>query len=272
MEPPKLMADTIPDLINQLADPKTRKAAKESLLKMGGSAVEPLIAALESADKNVRITLMSTLADTKDMRAVEPLRKLTHDSDVQTCGWAMRVLIGLNPPDMVDDMKRVALDRIDGGNRSIILRALGKMGRRDDAVYIVERMIADNYPMLEIAVNDLATFADPSMYDLFMGLLKHESHFVVSSAMAGLKAMPDDQVIDAFIALLQDKDPTTRARAATKLAEIGAKRALPAIKPLLNDHTEVKMGADMGEKPHTVSTFAKEAVKKLQPRFPWFGR
>lgn len=259
----------INDLINQLSDAKTSRAAHEALLKMGSSAVEPLIAAVE---KDKRINLMSTLAEFKDMRAIEPLHKLTFDPDMKTRGWAMRCLIDLDAARVVEDMKRVALDRFDSGDRSVILRRMGKMGMRAEAVKIVEHMIAENYPNLEIAVNDLASFADPSMYDLFMRMLKSDSFFVLSSAMGGLKAIPDERVIDAFIALLSHPLPEIRASAATKLSEIGAKRALLSIKPLLDDHTEVHMGADIGEKLPTVAIYAQMAVKKLKPRFPWLGR
>jgi HEAT repeat protein len=265
------VAQSIEDSIKRFTDPKLRKAAMDRVLSMGGEAVEPLLAVLEKTDdQNLRQTIIRMLPRLKDIRAVAPLRKLTYDADMDIRANAAAALSELDAAGSVEDMKRVAADRIEPSKRSILLRTLGKMGYQADVLKIVQKMIAEEYPHLEVAVLDMAQYADRSMYDVFMSLLSHPSHFVVSSAMAGLTKIPDDRVIERFIALLTDPRPIIRVSAATKLGTIGDPRAIEPIKALLKDKEPSGTGDYREGAAPTVADMAAMALKQFRSQKPWW--
>jgi HEAT repeat protein len=259
------MTDSIQEQILNLTVPNARREALAYLRKLGKDAVEPLIAALESATTPYLTTsIMSLLVEFHDKRAIEPIRKLTYASDERIRGNAGAALCQLDAANSLEDMGRVVSSHIESSQRSIILRTMGKLGKKDVAIRLVEQIIAGDQYRLEIAVNDLASFADPSMYDLFMSLLNHKSQFVLTGAMYGLGKLRDKRAVDKLITLLNHDNPTVRVSALTALGEIGDKRALASMKVLLRDESPSGHG-DLGEKQPPVSAYAKMALKKLRP-------
>lgn len=91
----------IPSLIRCLAREESRgirwKAA-EALGALGPAAVEPLVAALLSADEDVRWMAALALGATRDGAAVDPLITLFKDSDRFVRGRATAALAMIGPP------------------------------------------------------------------------------------------------------------------------------------------------------------------------------
>ena len=83
-----------------------RKNAITALKKIGTPAVEPLIAALKSKDKEIKGYAASILGGIKDNRAIEPLIDLLDDKDSTVRKMASKALKTITGTHMGEDQKQ----------------------------------------------------------------------------------------------------------------------------------------------------------------------
>jgi HEAT repeat protein len=92
-------SDKIHELIQALEDKSVtiRRRAIRALEKAGPSAVEPLIAALQSEKSRARAGAAEALGKIKDSRAVEPLTAALEDENADVRNSAARALAKIEP-------------------------------------------------------------------------------------------------------------------------------------------------------------------------------
>jgi hypothetical protein len=89
---------TIDELIQDLSDSDREYDARWALVEIGEPAVEPLIAALDDGNSEIRSWAMWCLGEIGDPRAVEPLITILHDEKKYWWGTAKSSLIEIGAP------------------------------------------------------------------------------------------------------------------------------------------------------------------------------
>jgi len=124
-------------LIRALADgdnPGRRNAAVEALVRIGRRMVEPLLAAVDSSDVDVRKLVVDALAGIGSERAVPRLSLLLADSDPNVRGAAADALGAIGGADAVRALVETALrDGEESLVRFSALRGLARLGVPVDA-------------------------------------------------------------------------------------------------------------------------------------------
>jgi hypothetical protein len=115
------------------SDMNVRKAAGKALIEIGTPAVEPLIAVLVHSDWEVRRSAVEALGQIGDARAVEPLIAALKDRKEDVCKTAGKALVEIGTPAV--EPLITALEDNDKDVRKAVAKALIEMylsGKLDD--------------------------------------------------------------------------------------------------------------------------------------------
>lgn len=263
------MAD-IPQLITQLTnkDDKIRTFAYTTLINLGGEAVDPLIAALNSPSDWQRKSVIGILAAIKDSRVIQPILQMLQDQDTYVRIIAAKALASLREPSAVQPIQQVIENERDSSARSSLLETVDALGQREWVIQYATRVLRDNTftnADRQAIIQPIVELKDPTTADLMWEMFSKGELGVSSFALQALVAFKDQRALDALIAQLQEKEPGRRAIAAYHLGEFGNARALQPLKALLRDSAIAWNGDRPGEPSTSVAEVAREAVNKIQP-------
>jgi len=152
----------IEPIIGELNSIFLRKVAIKALVNIGGSSVEPLIAALRHDDKEIAKRAAEVLGSIGDPRAIEPLITLLKDSDSEICRNAARALRKIRDPRSIELLGTVLNDK-DGVARMMAVSVLGEIS---DSRIVEPLIIALHDPDSNVkkeAVNALGKIDNPGM-------------------------------------------------------------------------------------------------------------
>jgi HEAT repeat protein len=264
-------------LIAALGDGETELGRKafEALLKIGRSAVEPLIAALRDQDQYVREAAARALGRLDDSRAVEPLVAVLRDnysSVRKAAAWALGMLgdlravepllTALQDPDRIvreaavgalgelgdfratEPLIAVLRDK-DWYVRLTAAQALGKLGNPRIVEILIATLGNDDRDERLLAAVALREIADPRAVEPLIGTLQDKDGAVRRAAVLALGRIGDSRAVEPLIDALQDQDKNTQAKlyvqeaAAVALEQIGTPKALNALRKWQRDLQQV---------------------------------
>jgi HEAT repeat protein len=189
----------IAGLIRQLSsrEPGVQTAAAGALARIGPAATVPLVNALKTRNRTLRLGLISALADIRDPRALDALEGMTRDSSNEI-RWQACI-------------------------------ALGEMGEiKAVPALLVSLRDKDKYVRYASALSLLKTGYQPATEEewafSFAGMQDWEK-----LAALGTPAVP------AVVNLLSDSDAVVRQKAIQVLGSIGSRNAEPALLRALAD-------------------------------------
>lgn len=202
-----------------------RWKAAEALSKIGASAVDPLIGALQHSDDDVRWKSAIALGEIGDQRAIGPLISLLCDHDRFVKSRAAYAL-GLIGEPAVDPLLR-ALCEGDGNLRWGAAIALGKI-RNPRTIEPLIRALADKYENVRAeAAISLAAMGKAALEPLIR-FLKFSDKSVRIEVVTALGELKDVDAIQPLIQMLENADEEERKAIADALDAI----LIPAVAPL----------------------------------------
>ncbi len=192
-----------------------RHLAMEPLVKIGASALEPLLAELKSNDPDVVRIAAAALVKIGDSRATESLIEVFETSDSNSVRISLAAALG-----KIGDEKAIPA----------LLAAL------NDEMPVVRRLAADS----------LAKIGKPAVEELVKILKSDDSPALRKSAALVLGKIGDAQAVAPLITALEDSDVEVRITTARALGRLDDESAvLPLIKLLPNPSPKLsKTAAD----------------------------
>jgi HEAT repeat protein len=218
-------------------DTVTQDQAIDALVKMGPTAVDPLIDALKDRNLYLRKGAALALGQIKDPRAVDPLIAVLEDESSSVRRNAAQALGEIGDPLAVDPLLNVFQDDEDSQVRQKAAEALGKI----DDVRAVEPLIAalqDTDPFIpREAALALGKIGDARAVDPLIEAYK--ANAIYGDDLKQVLIMIGAPSVDALIAVLKDGDTEIQYLAVEALGEIGDERAVgPLIIYMKDENTD----------------------------------
>lgn len=224
-------APAVPALLDALRDrhARLRESAIEALGAIGGAdSVAALIAALADDRSNVRQAAAPALGRAAGEGAVEPLRAALAHKDPGT-RRAAAVALGAVGAAAVAEALRVALRDRDRGVRDAAVASLVTLASPAAAAALCAALLEGDRELKPVAATALKAFAwEPA--DASQRIV----HAVLNGRFAEAAA-EGKAAVGPLLAALADRDPATRAGAATALASVPTEPGLAALAALLSD-------------------------------------
>ncbi len=219
-----------------------RHLAMEPLVKIGASALDPLLAELKSNDPDVVRIAADALVEIGEPRATEPL---------------------------IDVFKTTDSNAV----RISLVAALGKIGD-EKAIPVLLAALNDEMPVVRrLAAASLAKIGKPAVDELVNVLQSGDSPALRKSAASVLGKIGDAQAVPVLIAALEDFDVKVRINAAHALGQLDDESAvLPLIKLFHNYSPTLSKAAasalvSLNDKaiPHLISQLERDAANLNEP-------
>ncbi len=258
----------IPHLISELGNPNQEKRheASNALKLTGAAAVEPLIAALQNTDEDVRRETIQILEYIHDERAVPAFLRTIHDDpvrNVQTLAITYLYRF-VEAPGVMDSLVRVARDDTFSGKRRAAVQIL-KTNKKMDGDFWLEVLNDSDEMVVIIAIRALVQTNDPRTANaLRITLGKWAANDgVIYNIFNNWMALDKKPTFEDVAPYLSSSDDITRGRAAWILGKIGDLRAIDLLNSLLQDKAQV-FKEDNYAPYQTVSSLAKTAIEQIQ--------
>jgi len=206
-------------LIETLGDPDIGPNAKKALIKIGMSALIPLIDALGHQQTDIRKKSVEILGSIGDDQAVEPLIKLLVDNDAS-----------------IREEVIVSLGKI-GGSRAIemVTQSLGDKNPDVRKKAEIHSIGNKNPEVRKKAVMSLGKSGNPQAIEPLIGTLGDSDCTIREHAAVFLGKIGDKRAVEPLIKTLTDSDSDVRIAALGALGEIGDARAIDPIIDTLDD-------------------------------------
>jgi len=200
-------------------------------VKLGPSAVEPLIAALKDTDHNVRRSAAEALAKLEWQPATDLQRAYYL---VASQKWTEAVKLGPSAVEPLLVALKTGVGPEDVAVRRAAREALAKIGPL--AVEPAIAALKDKDTRLHSsAAGALGTLGDKRAVEPLIAALKHEYSPVRSKSASALGSLGDPRAVEPLIAALKDNDASVRRSAASALGKLGDERAVRLLIAALKD-------------------------------------
>ncbi|MGP8250612.1 MAG: HEAT repeat domain-containing protein [Terracidiphilus sp.] len=182
--------------------------ASTALLQLGPAVVEPLLAAAEDADPDVRKRALEALALTHDPRAIPALTAALNDSELEVRQGALYSLQTLKAPNFLEAL-RAALKSPDTALRAVALRASGELPIAESIPIVIAAMHDPDPSIRNAAAVYLkpTQTADPQVAEALIALAQDPDSSVSWGAVNTLATSRDPKAIDAMLGFAQGKNP-----------------------------------------------------------------
>ncbi|MHC4325873.1 MAG: HEAT repeat domain-containing protein, partial [Planctomycetota bacterium] len=169
-------------------DDAVRRSARDALTKIGPLAVEPAITALKDKDARLHSSAALALGLLHDKRAVEPLIAALKDNDARVRQFAA-----------------LSLRRL-GDNRAV--------------EPLIASLMDENRSVRSYSADALGELGDKRAVEPLIAAMKDEDRSIQKSASLALSHFADKDSADRFVELLDDTDMKVRALAVDALARM----------------------------------------------------
>ena len=242
--------------------------ALNALAESGDAGMQVLIGELQNEKARYWACLALGEAGPKAKAAVPDLTKLLQHSEPE-----MRMRAALTLGDIGPDAKSAApvlikaLSDEQNSVRYAATFAIGRIGAKEAVGQLTKNLDSNDHFLRMVSAWSLAklkpndTAAMDHAITLLVDSLKDNDQHVRSAAARGLQELelPSDKLVDAFSALLADKDPEVRGNVVDALSTLGVKALPKLIKALENDDMQSLAVAVI----HRLGPKAKDAVPAL---------
>ena len=199
-------------------------SAIKALKNIGDRAVEPMIAALNDENKNVRIFAAIALGEIKDSRAVEPLITALRDENVEVREKTVSALGKIKHPRVLEFLIVALRDE----NSKVRVKAVEVLGEMKDP-RVVEPLIAalndESEKVRMLTAEVLGETKDPRAVEPLITALNDENSEVRVKTLEALGKMKDFRALESLIAALNDKSNDVRVASAKALGQMEDPRA-----------------------------------------------
>ena len=235
----RLGATALDPLVNALSDDSSdiRDQAARALGQLGDRrAVDPLLKALSGDDSRVRNRAAEALGYLGDKRAVDPLIKILSDDELCVDPSAVEALGRLGDKRAVDPLMAL---RFRAGNSSVqraLAEALGQLGDKRAVDKLIRWAFDDSPSVREAAANALRQLGDKQAVNAFIKALGHNRSSVRRPAAEALGRLGDKKAVVPLIKALPARSDV-RESIVVALGRLGDKRAVdPLIEELAKDY------------------------------------
>ena len=251
--------NAVPSLMTLLNDRlnSVRSASFRALGKMNiREAQRGIITALEDGDGHIRREAVTALAHIGDKESVEPLLKiLKAEKYNDVLEEAVKALLRIDPAVLrlnlngYRDTVKEIIARYSQ-NRDVLLRLSSDVDLRvrvaalsristihDDRVYkLLKEALHDPQPEIRRAA--IRGMADMNCYEELPSVLKDKDDWVRIQAIKALGQSSNENMLEVLASSLDDGALSVVLSAIDAIANIGGKKALNVITPLLQHHTK----------------------------------
>jgi HEAT repeat protein len=201
-----------------------RGSAIKALKNIGDRAVEPMIAALNDENENVRIFAADVLGEIKDSRAVEPLITALRDENVEVREKTVSALGKIKHPRVLEFLIGALKDE----NSKVRVKAVEVLGEMKDP-RVVEPLVAalndENEKVRMLTAEVLGETKDPRVVEPLIIALNDENSEVRVKTLEALGKMKDSRALEPLIAALNDKSNDVRVASVKALGQMKDPRA-----------------------------------------------
>ncbi|HMB73391.1 MAG TPA: HEAT repeat domain-containing protein [Gammaproteobacteria bacterium] len=228
--------DSLPDLITRLSgrDPIVKSHLVSVISRFDNESVhKALREQLRDKNRVVRHAALTGVARMNGEFSIEAVCDLLLDSDPQIQEKAVEVIIQMNRPDTVRYLLP-AMKSEDEYARRYAVEILNEIGNSDSVKFLLDAVCQDDdWWVRSRATDALGHIGGERVKKAVLELIKDKDENVRRAAIEIANTNPDKSTVDHLIAALTDDDWWVRERAADALAEIGDKRAIPALQEML---------------------------------------
>jgi HEAT repeat protein len=211
-------------------DDLLRKNAVAALVKVGPSAIDPLIKALKGKEPRVRAGAAQALGVLSEKKAIAPLIEVLADRETIVRQEAFTSLIAIGSPATNGLIKALVHPSPSvRRNASVILRRIG----RPTVQPLTQATSHANPGMRAAATRLLGQIGDPMAIPFLVKALRDPQEAVQELAVEAIVPF-GQKAIDPLVAVLRENEPVFHGRAFSALTGIG-KPVVPAFSALIAD-------------------------------------
>jgi len=215
-------------------NPKLQIRAKESVIKLGDVAVEPLIEALNEPDLYVRTLAIEALGEIGSKKAIDPLKEKLNDPDKLT---QVMVAVALHKmgEDNPEDVILGALIDESAATRRTAAKAIWEVVDKPPLRSLLKAMKDSDPDVRNYVALSLGKIPSPdAVPTLLKALTEDPEGRVRSSAAESLEKIGKPAVDPLIKALQSSKEMGVTIRIAKILGNIGDKRAIKPLESVYN--------------------------------------
>jgi HEAT repeat protein len=204
-------------------------------------ALQEIHIMLRDADRNARLTAVTSLANIGDERAAPGLAQVLNDPDRQVRETAVQALVKIGGQ-AVEHLVAVLKE----GDKELRPRAAQVLGYIVDPRSLgplVEALADEDAQVRSAAADALAAFKDRSTVEPLLASLRDPASGVRFSSAGSLWQIGDPRAVDGLIALLKDTEQCNRLRAAQALGDLGDDRVVAPLLELIQRDKETRIEA-----------------------------
>ena len=228
--------DSLPDLF-------TRLSGKDAVIKSHIVSIisqfntkevhKALEEQLQDKNRAVRQAALAGIAQMPGDFRLEPVCNLLLDSSLEVQEKAVEVIIRMNRPDTVQYLLP-AMKSENEYSRRYAVEVLNEIGDSESVKFLLDAVCQDDdWWVRSRATDALGRIGGERVQKAVLELIKDKDENIRRAAIEIANLNPDKATVDHLIKATKDDDWWVRERAADALAEIGDKRAIPALQEML---------------------------------------
>ncbi|MBN2089964.1 HEAT repeat domain-containing protein [candidate division KSB1 bacterium] len=245
--------DAVPVLSKMLVEENNSDIARYALERIPGEKVDKALQkALSKTDGKVKIGIINTIGERKDVNAVKALSKLLKNSDEQIASSAAAALGKIADDESIEALAK-AEQYSEGKLRRAVLDAylkcadqLVKNGKRTEADKIYEQLSDAKNPMAirQAAIGGMVNAAGDNTFTSIAEILKKNDQQINTVAITLVRDLPASQQIDKITEVLPSLSSENKIQLIAALSDRGIADARDAvIKAVKDDDQQVRIAA-----------------------------
>ena len=179
---------------------------RDILFKIGKPALDPLIESLDESNIDVKINSIKTLGDIGDKKAIDPLIEALNDYDKSVRKNAVKALAQIDDERVIEPLIE-ALNDYDKSVRKNAVKALAQIDDERVIEPLIEALDDDSFYVRRAAAKALGISGDLRAVKPLCDSLKDEDVTVKISAAVSLGYIQSEDSLDDLIDSLEDENP-----------------------------------------------------------------
>jgi serine/threonine-protein kinase len=223
--------DQVPDLIERMEgkDPIAKMHIINILCRFNKPEVRRCMETqLKDKNKMVRQAALIALGKLEGDINVQSVIGLLRDPDLEVQNRAVDLVIKINHPDTIKHLIHILKDESEYVRRAAV-EVLNEVGDAKSIKHLLETIADEDWWVRSRSADALAKIGGPRVVDAVMDLISDDDEGIRRAAIEILNVTRDERAIDKLITATKDKDWWVSERAVDALAEIGSKKATPAL-------------------------------------------